>query len=173
MYETDTVPASWKKELEPAHVLWVPSQWQRRVLLSNGFRPEQVVVVPEPVDASLRFNPQLYTKALARKMVRNSSSMGREAACSCCWAGSRRKQTLHNQHAAEIISQTVSRATHAGLSQRGAGCRAPRLCRGCSCQGRGAQGHQHNRGRLSASLCRDPVASGPCTAQRRHEPRPD
>ena len=61
IFESDKLPQYALESLAPAHLIWVPSQWGKDVLIANGVDAQKIDVVPEGVDTNL-FHPFLRSK---------------------------------------------------------------------------------------------------------------
>ena len=54
IFETDSLPDDYINYLQRSHLIWVPSQWAKTVLISHGLNSDQIHVVHEGV------NPDIY-----------------------------------------------------------------------------------------------------------------
>jgi len=48
-YETDKVPSEWLPVLQEMDQVWVMSEFNRRVFIEDGIRPERIAVIPSPL----------------------------------------------------------------------------------------------------------------------------
>jgi glycosyltransferase involved in cell wall biosynthesis len=56
VWETTVLPERMKERLSSMPFLWIPSEWGREILISNGFSADKIRVVPEGVDVDF-FQP--------------------------------------------------------------------------------------------------------------------
>lgn len=56
IFEADVLPDHYIDYLSNSHLIWVPSQWARQVLIAHGIEAEKIDVVPEGVDPNV-FHP--------------------------------------------------------------------------------------------------------------------
>lgn len=57
MFETDRVPKGWPDRMNRMDEIWVPTEFQRKVFVDGGVKPDAVQVVPEVVDVHF-FDPE-------------------------------------------------------------------------------------------------------------------
>lgn len=55
-WETTLIPENFLKRLDYFHYIWVPSHWQKEILINQGVESEKIAVVPEGVDET-KFYP--------------------------------------------------------------------------------------------------------------------
>ena len=56
IFEAEVLPDHYIDYLSNSHLIWVPSQWARQVLISHGLEADKIDVVPEGVDPTV-FHP--------------------------------------------------------------------------------------------------------------------
>lgn len=73
MYEATHLPTDWQSNFDQIDEFWVPSAWNKNILVQDyGIPPEDVFIVEEGLDAHVTFNPKLYCKHTSRAKVMNS-----------------------------------------------------------------------------------------------------
>ena len=56
IFEAEVLPDHYIEYLSNSHLIWVPSQWARQVLIAHGLEADKIDVVPEGVDPAV-FHP--------------------------------------------------------------------------------------------------------------------
>ena len=69
IFETDSLPDDYISYLNRSHLIWVPSQWAKTILLSHGIGGDQIHVVHEGVDPDI-YHPYCRPKLSNRGVFR-------------------------------------------------------------------------------------------------------
>jgi len=69
IFETDSLPDDYISYLKRSHLIWVPSQWAKTVLISHGLNGDQIHVVHEGVNPDI-YHPYCRSKSPASNIFR-------------------------------------------------------------------------------------------------------
>jgi len=69
IFETDSLPDDYISYLKRSHLIWVPSQWAKAVLISHGLNGDQIHVVHEGVNPDI-YHPYCRSKSPASNIFR-------------------------------------------------------------------------------------------------------